>query len=126
MASNIAELLSILLVLAYFYKKTKSRIPLWVLGYTAYFFICAILFRKLYPNIPFVSPTCEYMGFLFVVGVPFLAVLVFVSIEAEKQQATASEDNKPTVLFKPTRENVIFWTVIVLINLAAFIMGNGK
>ena len=126
MISNIAELLSILLVLAYFYKKTKNRIPLWILSYSAFLIVCVVLFRKLFPDIPFVSPTCEYMGFLFVTGVPFLVLIVSIGVEVEKQRTMTTEDNKPIVLFKPTKGNIIFWTVIVLINLAAFIVDKSK
>lgn len=126
MISNIAELFSILLVLAYFYKKTKNKIPLWILRYSAFLIACIILFRKLFPEIPFVSPTYEYMGFLFVTGVPFLILIVLIGIEVEKQRTMTTEDSKPIILFKATKENIIFWTVIVLINLAAFIVDKSK
>ncbi len=126
-APDIAELLSLGLVLAYYYKITRDRIALWILTFGVFLATCFILFHKLFPNIPFHSPTCEYMGLLFVVGAGFLVVLVLVGIELEKRkQITTADDKKPSELFKPTKSNIIFWALIVLINLAAFIVGDSK
>ena len=128
MYSTLAELLSALLLLGYYYKKTKDKIVAWILSYIMYFTVCAILFRKLFPNTPFVSPTPEYIVFLIAVGVPFLVLVVLLGVKFEKRKndgATKGKENF-AILFKPTKSNIIFWTIIVLINLAAFLVGNNK
>lgn len=128
MYSTLAELFSALLFLGYYYRKTKNKIVAWILGYIIYFFICAILFRKLYPNTPFVSPTPEYMVFLIFAGVPFLALVVLLGVEFEKRKLSEAKKSKKDfiILFKPSKDNIIFWTIIILINLAAFLMGDNK
>jgi len=128
MYSTLAELLSALMLLGYYYKKTKDKIVAWILSYIMYFTVCAILFRKLFPNTPFVSPTPEYIVFLIAVGVPFLVLVVLLGVKFEKREndgATKEKENF-AILFKPTKSNIIFWTIIVLINLAAFLVGNNK
>ncbi len=126
--SNIAELLSLIAAMVYYYNKTKNKAILWVLGNVLFFAICVFLFKKLYPDIPFVSPTPEYMCFLAIVGVPFLITIVMIFVETEKQKPRASEeyDRNSSAIFTPTRGNIIFWTIIVLINLAGFIADGRK
>ncbi len=128
MYSTLAELFSALLFLGYYYRKTKDKIVAWILSYIVYFAVCAILFRKLFPNTPFVSPTPEYIVFLVAVGVPFLVLVVLLGVMFEKRKhGEAKEETKDfIILFKPTKSNIIFWTIIVLINLAAFLVGNNK
>ncbi len=128
MYSTLAELLSALLFLGYYYKKTKDKIVVWILSYIIYFTICAILFRKLFPSTPFVSPTPEYIVFLIAVGVPFLVLVVLLGVKFEKRKHSEAKEEKKDfiILFKPTKSNIIFWTIIVLINLAAFLMRNNK
>jgi hypothetical protein len=128
MYRTITELLSILLFLSYYYITTKDKIIAWILSYIMYFTVCAILFRKLFPNTPFVSPTPEYIVFLIAVGVPFLVLVVLLGVKFEKSKndGTTKEKENFAILFKPTKSNIIFWTIIVLINLAAFLVGNDK
>ncbi len=68
------------------------------------------------------------MVFLIIVGVPFLALIVFIGIEAEKRRSLESKEggNDFTILFKPTKHNIIFWTIFVLLNLAAFLIPSKK
>jgi uncharacterized membrane protein len=126
--SNIAELLSVIAAIVYYYNKTKDKVVLWILSYISFCAICTILFRKLFPNIPFVSPTLEYMSYLAIVGIPFLVIVVVIGVEIEKQRTKAPEEyNKNrAAIFTPTRNNIIFWTVFVLINLVAFILGGTR
>jgi hypothetical protein len=128
MYSNIAELLSVISAIVYYYRKTKDRVAIWILGYASFLATAAILFRKFYPHIPFVSPTLEYMVFLSIVGIPFLVVIVMVGVEIEKQRTKTPEvyQKNRKAIFKLTRDNVIFWSIIVFINLAAFIFGGNR
>ncbi len=125
MYSILIEFLSVLLLIGYYYRKTKDKIVAWILSYLIFFFCSGVLFRKLFPDIPFVSPTLEYMVFLVIVGVPFLVLVVFVGIEIERRRSSEVEEDKKdfTILFKPSRDNIIFWTIFVLLNLVAFLMG---
>ncbi len=128
MHSTLIQFLSVLLLIGYYYRKTKDKIVAWGLSYLTFFFCAGVLFRKLFPDIPFVSPTVEYMVFLVIVGVPFLVLVVLVGYEIEKRRASELKEDKKdfTILFKPSRSNVIFWTVFVLLNLIAFLMENNK
>ena len=119
-----AKLLSLLLIAAYLYWKTRDKISLWALGYFAFLWGSATIFRRLFPDIPFRSPTIEYMAFLVIVGVPFLVLMVLVLVEVERRRSQKIEEGEKDygVLFKLSKENIIFWTIIVLINLIAFLL----
>ena len=57
MYTTYAELLSLLFIIVYLYKKTKDKIPLWILVYILFLVSSAKVFRMLYPHVPFFSPT---------------------------------------------------------------------
>ena len=128
MHSVLTEFLAVLLLIGYYYKKTKDKIVLWILSYLTFLICSGFLFRKLYPDIPFVSPTIEYMVFLVIVGVPFLVFVVLVGVEFEKRRLSEVKEDKKdfAILFKPSRDNIILWIIFVLLNLAAFLMENNK
>ncbi len=128
MLANFIELLSVLLLFGYYYRKAKDKIVVWVLSYLTFLICSGLLFRKLFPDIPFVSPTLEYMVFLVIVGIPFLALILFIGIEADRRKSSEGQKEKKGfgILFKPSKDNIIFWTVFVLLNLAAFLMRNNK
>ncbi|MFH1674271.1 MAG: hypothetical protein ABIF87_12710 [Pseudomonadota bacterium] len=119
-----AKGLSMLLIIAYLYWKTRDRICLWMLSYFAFLGGSVAVFRKLFPDIPFVSPTIEYMVFLVIVGIPFLTLIVLMGVEIEKRRSKKTE--KPPLdfgaLLALSKENIIFWAFIVLINLVAFLL----
>ena len=118
-----SQLFSLLLILGYYSIKTKSKAFLWLFGYLVFLLISGKIFHILFPRIPFDSPTPQYAVFLVIVGIPFLVMLVIVSMTLEKEKAEGKKDWK--VILSLTRNNLIFWGVIILINLLAFIMGKG-
>ena len=126
--SNTAELLSVIAAIIYYFKKTHDRVVVWSFSYLSFLTISAITFRKLYPDIPFVSPTLEYMIFLFIVGIPFLVLVVMIGVEYDKQKTKRPEDYEKnrTAIFSLTKGNLIFWSIIVLINVAAFLLGGNR
>ncbi len=130
MYSNIAELISLLLLIGYLYVKIKDKIALWLLGYAFYLICCLFLFRLIYPNVPFISPTIEYMGFLFITGLPFLVIIVLIGVETEKRRSGAIAIEEQTKdmkkIFNISKGNIIFWAIIVLINLIAFLLENNS
>ena len=128
MYSTYAELLSFLLIIAYLYRKTKERITLWVLSYILFLVSSATLFRVFFPNVPFFSPTLEYTIFLIIVGIPFLVLVVLIGAEIERRRTRGAVENKRSLssIFKLSKDNIIFWTIIVLINLVAFLLEKGK
>lgn len=128
MYTTYAKLLSALLIIIYYYKKTKDKLSVWIISYVIFLITSAIIFRRLYPNIPFVSPTIEYMIFLAIVGIPFLVLVVMIIGEFDKRSKKKAEvDNKDfTVLFQPTKDNIIFWTIVILVNIASFILEKNK
>lgn len=125
MYANYAELLSLLLVIAYVYKKIRDKITLWVLGYMLFLGCCILIFRLIYPHVPFFSPTIEYGGFLLTVGIPFLVLIVIVGVEVERRRKS-SIGKEPvrdvSVIFHLTKENIIFWSIVILINLIAYLL----
>lgn len=126
--SNAAELLSVIAAIIYYYKKTRDRVVVWVLGYLSFLIFAAVIFRKLYPDIPFVSPTLEYMVFLSIVGIPFLVLVVMLGVEYEKPKTKLPDEYEKnrSAIFSLTRGNLIFWSIIVLINVVAFLLGGGR
>lgn len=119
-----AKILSMLLIIAYLYKKTKDRIALWVFNFALFLIISITLFRVIFPDIPFVSPTIEYTVFLIVVGIAFIVLIIKIGIEAEKRRADI-EKNISSII-QLSKDNIIFWTIIVLINLIAFLLDKWK
>ena len=68
------------------------------------------------------------MVFLFIVGIPFLVLVVMIGVEYEKQKTKQPDDyeEKRAAIFSLTKGNLIFWSMIVLINLVAFIFGGDR
>ncbi len=128
MLPTLIELFSVLLLLVHYYRKTKDKIVVWVLSYLTFLVCSGLLFRKLFPNIPFVSPTPEYMVFLAIVGIPFLVLILFLGVEADKRKSREEQEEKKgfAILFTPSKDNIIFWAIFVMLNLAAFLMRNNK
>jgi len=119
-----AELMSAVLFIAYYYKKTKDKIVVWIVSYLTYFVCSVILFRKLFPAIPFVSPTLEYMTWLFIVGIPFLALIVAIAMIYEKRRTEKVQSPQESfdILFTLSKDNLVFWACIVVINVIAFLL----
>ena len=124
MYSLFSRLFSLLLILFYYSIKTKSKTFIWGFGYLIFLLISGILFHILFPYIHFGSPTPQYAVFLVIVGIPFLVVFIVIAMEAGKEKV---DKNKSwNVLFTPAKDNLIFWIVIILINLIAFVLSKGK
>lgn len=119
-----ANLLSLLLIIIYSYWKTRDKSSLFMLCCFASLWGGATIFRRLFPDIPFRSPTIEYMVFLVIVGVVSLVFLMLSVAEVEKRRTNKTEERDIGFrsLLTLSRENIIFWTIIVLINLIAFLL----
>src|SRR6266498_5039438 len=112
MYTKYAEILSLLLIVAYCYKKTKNKTALWVIGSV---FICVIL---LVFRIPFISDVLQYGIFLIV----FFVSLIIIAIKGYKEQEskdkekieTKKEEGKKDIsaILKFSKDNIIFWTII--------------
>jgi len=117
--------LSGIIFFVYWYIKTKERAPLLIMIIVLHIMICSILFKLFFPDIPFVSPTIEYLVYLAIVGIPFLIFVYKIGMEFDKMPIEKRSQLFKHV-FEATRSNIIFWTLIVLLNLSAFIMDNNK
>jgi hypothetical protein len=128
MYSTYTELLSLLLIIIYLYAKTRDRISLLITGYIFFLLTSGIVFRFLFPDVPFFSPTLEYTVFLIWVGIPFLVVLalIFYEVEKKRTQSTGEKSENISFIFEFSRDNIIFWTIIILMNLIAFLLEKGK
>lgn len=125
MYSNYTELFSLLLVVAYVYKKVRDKITLWVLGYVLFLVCCIYIFRLIYPEVLFFSPTVEYIGFLLTVGIPFLILIILIGVEVErrrKRSVNKEPERGVSEIFRLTKDNIIFWTLIAVINLIAYLL----
>jgi len=77
-------------------------------------------FRILYPNMPIPAPTIQYMILLTMTGIPFLIMLLVIANEISKNREKSMENINS--IFTMSRENIIFWGFIILLNLAGFIL----
>jgi hypothetical protein len=76
----------------------------------------------LFPHVPLGSATVEYMVLLIIVGIPFLTLVVLAAVELDKRQRDKGKEG--TTVLRPllvmSKDNLVFWTIIVLLNLIAF------
>lgn len=114
------KIISMLLIAAYIYKKTKDRIALWALSFVLFLIIITMLFRIYLPDVSFGSPTIEYTIFLLIVGIVFIVLIIKIGVEAEKRRSDVGKNISS--IFQLSKENIIFWTIIVLINLIGFLL----
>jgi len=118
------KILSMLLIVAYIYKKTRDRIALWVFNFIVFLIIAITFFRIYLPDVPLGSPTIEYTILLVIIGIGFIVLVIKIGIEAEKRRDDIGKNINS--IFQLSKDNIIFWTIIVLINLIAFLLDKGK
>jgi len=126
--SKYAEIISLLLIIGYTYKKTRDRIVIWGLICTSFIICTALVFKILFPNMQFGSPTCEYLGFLSLIGIAFFVFISGTAIELDRRRKNEKEKVEMNMswIFELSKDNIIFWTLMVLINLLAFILEHNK
>ncbi len=96
---------------------------IFIFFYFLYFVIVVIAFRILYPDIPIPSPTIQYMIALTLVGIPFLGLIILIAILHEKDEGKGNNIN---LIFKINKNNILFWSFIIIFNLIGFILENSK
>jgi hypothetical protein len=120
-----AKALTGVLFFIYWYIKSKEKAPLLIILILSHIAICTIIFKFLFPGTPFVSPTIEYLVYLAIVGIPFLISVYKIGMEFDRMP-TEKRRQLFNYVFEATRPNIIFWTILVLLNLLAYIMDNTK
>ncbi len=118
------KMLSMLLIIIYLYKKTKDRIFLWVLIFALLLVSSTTLFRIYFPDIQLGSPTVEYTILLIGIGVAFIILVILIGIEAEKRRADIEKNIRSIIQL--SKDNIIFWTTIILMNIIAFLLDRGR
>jgi hypothetical protein len=117
---TLTQLISGLAIVLFLYFKTKDK---WILQGFLLLAYCSIMFagfRILYPNMPIPAPTIQYMILLTITGIPFLIMLLVIANEISKnrEKSMASINS----IFTMNRGNIIFWGIIILLNLVGFIL----
>jgi hypothetical protein len=120
-----AKALSVILFLIYWYVKTKEKIPLYCLCLISFIVFCVFIFKQLFPTMEFLSPTTEYLSFLVIVGVPFLFVIYRIGMMFDKMTAEQKREIFRPV-FETSKSNIVFYSVIAIILLSSYLMGNSK
>lgn len=121
---TLTQIISGIAIIFFIYLKTKDRCSLYTFILITYCLIMFSSFRVLYPHIPTPSPTIQYMTLLAITGIPFLIMLVIIGNEAEKNREKTMENIQS--IFTMSRGNIIFWGIIILLNLTGFILEMGK
>lgn len=124
MISRYIQIISIIFIIVYSYKKTKESIFLWILNYALFLVISLAFFKIFFPDIAMGSPTLEYGLFLTIVGVPFLILVVLIGSQIENRRAKGTGDGllNITSIFTLKKDNIIFWVIIIIINLIAYLL----
>lgn len=120
----ISQLLSLLLIVFYIYRKNRDKIALWAFLYFFYLGVLAISFKLLFPDITIPSPTLEYTIALIMAGIPFIIVIVLIAVKAEKDRVKTAENINS--IFTINKSNLIFWGCIILLNLIGFLLEKGR
>ncbi len=117
------QIISIIMIIVFFYKKTKEKMFLWILSYALFLGVCLELFRTVFPKIVLGSATLEYGMFLLVVGVPFLVLVVVIGVQIEKRSKNRVENGALNIasVFSMQKDNIVFWGTIIIINLVVLL-----
>ncbi len=97
-----------LLFFAYWYFKTKEKIPMYVVALMSYLVLCTTIFKLLLPNIEFGSPTIEYLCYLAIVGIPFLFIIYKIGIMFDRMTGDQKKDIFRPV-FEMSKSNLLFY-----------------
>ena len=118
-----AKVISLILFALYYYKMNGNKLLLYVLLNVIFITISAFAFQLIFPTIPLNSPALEYLGFIAIVGISTLAMIILIAKEVEKQRNNKTiYESEINSVFKLNKQNIIFWSIIMLIDITAYLL----
>lgn len=119
-----SKIMSIILVLAYIYIKTKSKPVLAGAMVGLHIIVVSYYFDKIYEIIPMSSAGMRVLLICLIILVPIGAFLGYVAYATKKYRDIAKEKLTPNfyALLSFSKSNILFFVIMVLLNLLALML----